>query len=69
MVFKPKRALARILGNFGVGFFGPLIASNAAESIYSIGITFEQSLIIAVLAATFQTGLALSKEVQSYGQK
>lgn len=69
MVFSLRRALARIFGNFGVSFFGPLLAGNAAESIYNLGMTFEQTIIIALVASTFQTGLAVSKEAQAYGSK
>jgi hypothetical protein len=69
MAFHPARAAARIGGNFGVSFFGPLVAGNVAESLYHIGLQFEQTLTIALIASLFQTGLAVSKEVQSYGEK
>ena len=68
MVFNKTRAVARILGNFGVGFFGPLLASNVAISVFHSGLHFNETLIVAALASSFQTGLALSKEIQSYGE-
>lgn len=69
MAFQFKRAAARIGGNFGVSFFGPLIAGNVASSIFDNALTFEQTIIIALLASTFQTGLAISKEAQAYGER
>ncbi len=69
MVFNAKRSAARIIGNFGVSFFGPLVGGNVAETLFNVGLTFEQILVIALVASTFQTGLAISKEAQHYGYK
>ena len=69
MAFKAKRALARILGNFGVSFFGPLVGGNVANSLFEVGLSFEQTVIIAAVASMFQTGLAISKEAQAYGER
>jgi hypothetical protein len=69
MVFNAKKSAARILGNFGVSFFGPLVGGGVAESIFDVGLTFEQTLVIALVASTFQTGLTISKEAQHYGYK
>lgn len=67
MALDAKKSTARILGNFGVSFFGPLVAGGVAESILHVGLTFNETLFIAAIASLFQTGLAVSKEVQHYG--
>ncbi len=67
MAYNAKKAAARILGNFGVSFFGPLVGTNIADSLFNVGITFEQTIMIALIASLFQTGLAISKEAQHYG--
>lgn len=61
------KRLARVFGNFGVSFFGPLVSGNVAESIYDIGLQFEQTIFIALLAATFQTGYVIFQEVREFG--
>ncbi len=61
------KRIARVFGNFGVSFFSPLVSGNVAESIYDVGLTFEQTLIIAILAATFNTGLVIFQEVKEFG--
>ena len=65
---KHKRILLRLLGNWGVSFFGPLVSSNIAETIYDIGLTFEQTVIIAGVSSIFVTGLVLSREAERYGK-
>jgi len=67
MAFSAKKSAARVLGNFGVSFFGPLLGGGVAESIYDVGLGFEQTLVIALVASIFTTGLAISKEAQHYG--
>ena len=64
-----KRILARIFGTLGVSFFGPLLSGNVAESMFDVGLSFEETLIIAAIAAVFQTGYTLSLEVRSYGER
>lgn len=64
-----KRALARIFGNFGIAFFSPLVGGNIADTIFNVNMTFYQMMIIAVISATFTTGLAVSKEIAEYGKK
>lgn len=61
------KRVARVLGNFGVSFFGPLVSGNVAESIYDVGLNFEQTFIIALLSATFQTGFVIMQEVKEFG--
>ena len=63
-----KKPIARILGNWGVSFFGPLVGGNIAETYYNIGLTFEQTVVIALLASLFATGLVISREVKAYGE-
>ena len=50
---KHKRILLRLLGNWGVSFFGPLVSTNIAETIYNIGLTFEQTIVIAGVSSIF----------------
>ena len=65
---KTRKLIARIGGNFGVSFFGPLVGGNVANSIFPKCITFDQTLIISIIAACFVTGFALSKEAASFGE-
>ena len=65
---KHKRILLRLLGNWGVSFFGPLVSTNIAETIYNIGLTFEQTIVIAGVSSIFVTGLVLSREAERYGK-
>jgi len=65
-----KKRIARIIGNWGMSFFGPLVSGNVAETIFNInGLTFEITIFIALLGSLFQTGFAISQEVQAYGTK
>tara|TARA_B100000029_G_scaffold269132_2_gene264488 strand:+ start:5411 stop:5632 length:222 start_codon:yes stop_codon:yes gene_type:complete len=63
------RSAARISGNFGVSFFSPLVGGNVAESIYDVGVSFEMSIVIALISAAFVTGLAISKEASEWGKQ
>ena len=64
-VLKPS---VRIGGNFGISFFSPLVGGNVAESIYDIGLTFEMTIVIALVSAIFVTGLSISKEAAEWGK-
>lgn len=64
-----KKAIARIFGNFGVSFFSPVLATNAADNIFDLNMTFEQSLIISFISAMFVTALTISREVEKYGKR
>ena len=66
---KHKRVLLRVLGNWGVSFFGPLVSGNVAETLYDIGLTFEQTVIIAGISSIFVTGLVLAREAERLGKK
>ena len=63
-----KRIIARLAGNFGISFFSPLVSGNIAETMFDIGISFQDTLIIAGLSSIFVTGLAMSKELRDWGQ-
>jgi len=63
------RAIARIGGNFGVSFFSPLVSGNVADTLFDIGMTFEQTLIIALISSLFVTGLTISRELEKFGKK
>jgi hypothetical protein len=63
-----NRGFARILGNFGVSFFSPLVGGNIAETMFDIGFSFEQIVIIALFSAMFVTGLSVSKEAVRWGR-
>lgn len=64
-----NRTSARILGNLGVSFFSPLVSGNVADTVFDIGLTFEQTIIIAFLSSIFVTGLTISRELEKYGKK
>ena len=66
---KNKRLLGRILGNLGVSFFTPLVSGNIAESIFDIGLSFQDTIVVAFIAALFTVGLMLSTEVKKFGEK
>ena len=63
-----KKVAARILGNFGVSFFSPLVSGNIAETVFDMGLTFEQTLIIALISSIFITGLTISRELEKFGK-
>ena len=63
-----KKVAARILGNFGVSFFSPLVSGNIAETVFDMGLTFEQTLIIALISSIFVTGLTISRELEKFGK-
>ncbi len=63
-----KKLIVRLIGNWGASFFGPLVSANVAETIYSIGLTFENTLVIAGVSSIFVTGLVLSREAERYGR-
>ena len=63
-----SKGLIRIFGNFGVSFFSPLVGGNIAETMFDIGFTFEQIIIIALFSAIFVTGLSISKEAVEWSQ-
>ena len=68
-MIRPRRVLARVAGNFGISFFSPLISGNLAEQIFEMGISFEDTLIIAGLSSIFVTGYTMSKELRDWGRE
>ena len=69
MITSGKQIFARLIGNFGISFFSPLISGNVAETMFDIGISFQDTVIIAGLSSVFVTGLAMSKELRDWGQR
>jgi len=66
---KYNKFLVRVFGNLGAAFFGPLTGGTVANSIYNLGMTFEQQLVISAVSAIFVTGLVLSREAErKYGR-
>lgn len=63
-----KKSIARMVGNFGVSFFSPLVGTNAAELVFNVGFTMEMAVIIAFFSALFITGLSISKEAVEWGK-
>lgn len=68
MASKIIKGIARVIGNFGISYFSPLVGGNIAESIYDMGLTLEMSMTIAAISALFVTGLSISKEVADWGK-
>ncbi len=66
---KKKRFMFRVLGTWGVSFFTPLVGANVAETYYNLGMTFEQALMIALIASLLNTGLVLAREAKAYGEE
>jgi len=60
--------LARIIGNFGIAFFSPLVGGNVAETLFELSLTFQQTLIIAFFSAIFVSGLSISKEAVEWSK-
>ena len=54
---KHKKIIVRLIGNWGASFFGPLASSSVANSIYDLGLTFDNTLVIAGVSSIFVTGL------------
>ena len=68
MNLKWKKRIARITGTWGISFFSPLVSANTAETIFHIGLTFEMTIVIALVASIFQLGLGLSQELKDFGK-
>jgi len=64
-----KHRVARIGGNFGVAFFGPLVGSGVAQTYFQSQIVFEEALLVAFIAAALTTGLSVSYELRKYGER
>jgi hypothetical protein len=63
-----KKVLARIIGNFGIAFFSPLVGGNVAETLFNLSLTFGQTVIIAFFSAIFVSGLSISKEAVEWSR-
>lgn len=61
------KTLMRVLGNWGMSFFSPLVSINLAQSFFNVPLEFKQTIIISLLSSLFVTGLAISRELEKYG--
>lgn len=68
MNIRLQKIIAKLLGNFGIAFFSPLVGGNVAETLFELSLTFNQTLIIAFFSAIFVTGLAISKEAVEWSR-
>lgn len=68
MNIRVQKIIAKLLGNFGIAFFSPLVGGNVAETLFELSLTFNQTLIIAFFSAIFVTGLAVSKEAVEWSR-
>ena len=57
------KIIARILGNFMVGFFAPLVG------ISIVGIAFQEAVTAALIGSLITTGLSIGYEMRRYGEK
>ena len=57
-----KERLIRILGNFGISFFTPLLGTQIV-----LDVTYMQSVEVALISAAIVTGVSLSREASAYG--
>ncbi len=64
-----KNVLLRMIGNWGLSFFGPLASTNVAETYFDLGLTFDQTVIIAFISSLISTGYVISGEAKRYGEK
>lgn len=65
---KVPKPLYRILGNFSVGLASPFVGNNLGETIFNLGFTFEQIMVVSLAGATFTTILSISKEALELGK-
>ena len=59
-----QRGGLRVIGNFGMSFFSPLISTNILLTT-----DFLDSIIVSIISASIVTGLAISREVSMIGRK
>ena len=57
-----KDRIIRVLGNFGIAFFTPLLGTQIA-----LDVTYLQSIEVAAISAAIVTGISLSREAAQYG--
>lgn len=59
-----QRGGLRVIGNFGMSFFSPLISTNIL-----LNTDFLDSVIVSLISASIVTGFAISREVSMLGRK
>ena len=62
-----KKRVARILGNFGIDFFKPLIGINIGLVAFQIPFTVQAMIWSSFIAALIGLGLTISREAIDYG--
>ena len=63
-----QKRIARVFGNFLVGFFSPLAGASVANYVTPNCINLREALIIAVCTSAVKVGLSLSYELRKYGE-
>ena len=59
-----QRGALRVMGNFGMSFFSPLISTNIL-----LNTEFLDSIIVSLISASIVTGFTISREVSMIGRK
>lgn len=59
---KVSKAVARVVGNWGISFFSPLASTNVV-----LDLEFVESVLIALISSSIVAGLTISYEVSKYG--
>lgn len=63
-----EKRLVRVVGNFGISFFTPLVGINLSNSIIQNPDVFTITILQALLTASIYTGLSVSKEVKDWSE-
>lgn len=62
-----KRRIAKVIGNFGVGFFTPLTSISIAGAYFgSLHMDFWTQIGTALVGALLMMGLSVSRELLDY---
>lgn len=52
----------KVIGNFGVSFFSPLVGITIADDIFTHAIGFLETLVVSAISSSLTLGMFLSKE-------
>ncbi len=44
MNIRIQKIIAKLLGNFGIAFFSPLVGGNVAETLFELSLTFNPNI-------------------------
>jgi len=61
-MFRPKRFLARVTGNFLISFLSPLVGANII-----LNVEFVYTIYLSLISAFIVTGLVIGRELEKYG--